>query len=271
MFDMKIRAFLFFLLTLPLLSLQAQNTAPADTINRTDANGLKQGYWEKHNSRGVLVYRGYFVNGRPVGEFKRYFDNGKVKSIQYFHPHSDTVDVTFFYMNSKLAATGQYVNKKKNGEWKYYSYYHDSLTYIETYRNNMKDGPSITFYPEGDTAEIVHYRAGKKEGRWTQYYPGGQLKLIAHYSADKLEGKFSMYQPDGRNLLEGTYRHDVRNGKWYLFDKKGDLIQTISYTDGIPNNLEELTRQQSALLDSLEKNKGKFLDPEKYGIRGFKK
>ncbi len=270
---MKIRAFILFLLslTLQVLTLQAQNTTAADTVNRTGANGLKEGYWEKYDSHGTLVYRGYFVNGKPVGTFKRYYDNGKVRSIQYFHPHSDTVDVTFFYMNGKLAATGQYVNKKKNGEWRYFSFYHDSLTYLETYKNDLKDGPSITFYPAGDTAEIIHFRAGKKEGRWTQYYPGGQLKLTAHYSGDRLEGKYTMYQPDGSYLLQGTYRHDVRTGKWYLYDKKGNLTQTISYTDGIPDNLEELTREQSALLDSLEKNKGKLLDPEKYGIQYFKK
>jgi antitoxin component YwqK of YwqJK toxin-antitoxin module len=248
----------------------AQN-AVRDTLNRTDTQGRKQGYWEKYDSRGILLYRGYFVNGRPAGEFRRYFDNGKVKSLLYYHPASDTVDVTFFYMNGKKAATGQYVNKKKNGEWRYFSYYHDSLSYLENYRNDLKEGPSIKFYPSGDTAEIIDFKANKKNGRWIQYYPGGQVKLTATYVNDKLEGKFSMYYPDGKNQLQGTYHYDVRQGKWYLFNKKGILVQSISYTDGIPDNLEELTREQSALLDSLEKNKGKFLDPEKYGIQIFKK
>jgi len=248
----------------------AQN-AVSDTLNRTDAQGRKQGYWEKYDSRGTLLYRGYFVNGRPSGEFRRYFDNGKIKSLLYYHPSGDTVDVTFFYMNGKKAATGQYVNKKKNGEWRYFSYYHDSLSYLENYRNDLKEGPSIKFYPSGDTAEIIDFKANKKNGRWIQYYPGGQVKLTATYVNDKLEGKFSMYYPDGKNQLQGTYHYDVRQGKWYLFNKKGILVQSISYTDGIPDNLEELTREQSALLDSLEKNKGKFLDPEKYGIQIFKK
>ncbi len=258
-------------LNLTVVSLQAQNTAHADTINRTDANGVKQGYWEKYDANGTLIYRGYFVNGRPVGKFDRYYEDGKVKSHLYYHPHSDTVDVTFYYMNGKLAATGHYVNKKKEGEWRYYSFYHDSLTYMETYKHDLRNGPAVTFYPAGDTAQIISFKAGQKDGRWVQYYPGGQLKLTTQYVRNKLEGKFSMYQPDGKNLLQGTYRHDVRTGKWYLFDKKGNLVQTISYTDGIPDNLEELTRQQSALLDSLERNKGKFRDPEKYGIQYLKK
>ena len=270
---MKIQAFFLFLLYLAVaeFSLQGQNTSFADTVNRTDANGLKQGYWEKYDAGGTLLYRGYFVNGKPVGTFKRYYDNGQVRSIQYFHPHSDTVDVTFFYVNGKRAATGQYVHRKKNGEWHFYSFYHDSLTRLETYRNDLKDGPSITFYPSGDTAEVIHFKAGKKEGRWTQYYPGGRLKLTARYADDRLEGTFIMYQPDGKDLLQGTYHHNVRAGKWYLYDKKGNLIRTISYTDGIPDNLEQLTREESALLDSLERNKGKLLDPEKYGIQYFKK
>jgi antitoxin component YwqK of YwqJK toxin-antitoxin module len=269
---MKLPAYLLLMVTLllPGTILQAQ-TASRDTVNRTDANGVKQGYWEKYSPQGILIYRGYFVDGKPVGEFKRYFDNGKIKSRLFYHPHSDTVDITFYYMNGKRAATGQYVNRKKNGEWRYYSFYHDSLSYIENYKEDLQDGPSIKFYPEGDTAEIIMYKAGKKNGPWKQYYPGGQLKLTATYVNNKLEGKFSMYYPSGKNQIQGTYRYDVRQGKWYLFDKDGNLTQTISYTDGIPDNLEELTREQSALLDSLEKNKGKFLDPEKYGIKSFKK
>ncbi len=259
------------LLLLPARNLQAQHVSTRDTVNRTDARGLKQGYWEKHNAQGILINRGYFSDGKPVGAFKRYFENGKVKSLLFYHPNSDTVDITFFYMNGKPAATGHYVKQKKNGEWRYYSYYHDSLSFIENYRDDLKDGPSIKFYPGGDTAEIIHFREGKKQGPWKQFYPGGQLKLSATYVNNKLEGKFRMYYPDGKNQVEGTYRYDVRQGKWYLYDKKGNLVQTISYTDGIPDNLEQLTREQSALLDSLEKNKGKFLDPEKYGIQIFKK
>ncbi len=257
------------LATLSLLSLavHAQN----DTLNHTDSQGRKQGYWVRKRPDGTLLYQGYFVDGRPAGEFRRYYDDGTLKALMFYHPHDDTVEITFFYNNAKKAATGKYLHRKKEGEWRYYSYYTDSLSLIENYRNGVKEGPVIKFYPSGDTAEVIHFSQGKKEGPWLQYYDGGRLKLTATYQHDRLEGPFIMYWPDGSNMLQGQYHQDVRQGKWYLFDKKGHLTKTISYTDGIPDNLEELTREESALLDSLERNKGKFLDPEKYGISIFRK
>ncbi len=264
---MKMILFLALLLGASPRSLLAQS----DTLNRIDSQGRKQGYWEKHRPDGSLLYQGYFLDGRPVGKFKRFYDDGSLRALLFYHPHDDTVDVTFYYNTGRIAATGKYLRKKKEGEWKYYSYYTDSLSFIEHYRNGIKEGPSIKFYANGDTAEVILYRNGKKEGRWVQYYDNGQLKLTATYHNDRLEGTFTMYWPDGKNMLQGQYHQDVRNGKWYLFDKKGNLRKAISYTDGIPDNLEELTREESALLDSLERNKGRFLDPEKYGIQIFRK
>ncbi len=245
----------------------AQIQTKNDTVfNQTGPDGKKQGYWKKTDTKGRIVYRGFFKNGRPVGEFKRYYDDGALKSLLFYHPGNDTVDVTFFYQNGKKAAEGKYYQKKKTGEWKYYSFYEDFLSYVENYKNGIKNGPSIKFYASGDTAEILGFVNGRREGKWEQFFQDGTPKLKALYKNDKLEGPFILYYPSGKKQVSGFYKHNSRDGKWEMFDKNGYVSQTILYHNGIAENADEIDKQQNALLDSLIRNKGRFRDPEKYGI-----
>ena len=260
-------------LFLPAITLTGQETeVKNDTVfNQTDNTGKKQGFWKKYDARGHLIYRGYFKNGRPVGTFKRYYENGKIKSVMYYHPDNDTVDVTFFYQTGKPAARGQYFHRKKTGKWEYYSFYDDFLSYVEQYKNGIKNGPSIKFYATGDTAEVLEFSNGLKDGKWVQYFPGGIPKLRAGYKKDKLEGKFILFYPDGKQQVAGFYTQNVRNGEWKMFNKNGKEERIINFRNGIAENRDELDHEQNALLDSLLKNKGKFMDPEKYGIDIFLK
>jgi len=262
---------LLFLLTV--LSASGQTHIPSiDTVfNQTDARGKKQGYWKKYYPDGKIFYRGFFRDGTPVGEFKRYYDNGTLKSMLYYHPQDDTVDVTYYYMNGKLAAQGYYVNKKREGDWNYYSFYEDFLSYVEHYANGKKHGTSTKYYNTGDVAEILEWSNGLKNGKWLQFFPDGTPMVKATYLHGKLEGHYTVYYVNGKKQIEGTYKHDLRDGEWHIFDKTGNQTKTMHYTNGIAANEDEITMEQNALLDSLERNKGKFKDPEKYGIDIFKK
>ena len=43
-----------------------------------DAKGLKQGLWEKRYTDGTTLYKATFKNNKPVGEYTRYYPNGKM-------------------------------------------------------------------------------------------------------------------------------------------------------------------------------------------------
>ena len=45
-------------------------------INQTDAKGLKQGFWKAKFDNGRIKYEGYFKDNHPVGELKRYYEEG---------------------------------------------------------------------------------------------------------------------------------------------------------------------------------------------------
>ncbi len=47
--------------------------------NRTDGKG-KQGEWKKYHKNGMLHKVGSFKNDKPIGEFKYYYDTGKIQA-----------------------------------------------------------------------------------------------------------------------------------------------------------------------------------------------
>ena len=67
------RIILILLLLLPLITLSQ--------INQTDSTGKRQGLWKKQFPGGNLIYEGNFKDGKPVGEWKRYHENGQVKAL----------------------------------------------------------------------------------------------------------------------------------------------------------------------------------------------
>ena len=47
-------------------------------------------------------------------------------------------------MGSYLISNGEYLNGKKNGTW--IGYFHNQITYISTYVNNIKNGEYIDYH-----------------------------------------------------------------------------------------------------------------------------
>ena len=66
-------------LVLPILALGQNVGQEGDTLlNYTDINGLKQGHWIKKFENGQTQYEAYFIDDKPVGEFKKYDSYGNL-------------------------------------------------------------------------------------------------------------------------------------------------------------------------------------------------
>ena len=63
----------------------------ADTINRYDSKGKKQGKWIKKNSAGKVIYEGMFDEDIPTGKFIYYSETGEVTTISVFSDKGKTV------------------------------------------------------------------------------------------------------------------------------------------------------------------------------------
>jgi antitoxin component YwqK of YwqJK toxin-antitoxin module len=72
-----------------------------------------------------------------------------------------------FYDNGALKIEGNKdINGQRSGIWT--SYYENGIKWSETYyRKGLKDGHSITFYPNGQVRFIGEYKNDEKYGEWT--------------------------------------------------------------------------------------------------------
>ena len=67
---------------------------------------------------GTLRYEGYFRAGKPAGEMKRYYPDGKLQARMVYR--GDTVEAVLYSRKSDCSMRGKYVGRKKQGTWEYF-------------------------------------------------------------------------------------------------------------------------------------------------------
>ena len=67
---------------------------------------------------GTLRYEGYFRAGKPAGEMKRYYPDGKLQARMVYR--GDTVEAVLYSRKSDCCMRGKYVGRKKQGTWEYF-------------------------------------------------------------------------------------------------------------------------------------------------------
>jgi antitoxin component YwqK of YwqJK toxin-antitoxin module len=242
---------------------QINNSSAHDTLfNQTNAKGQKQGYWKTLYSNGHIKYQGYFKNDKPVGEFKKYFEDNTPKAILNYEQDGITVRAKLFYENGELAAQGKYLGTKKDSTWNYYSYYDKTLTNQETYRNGAKQGISYKYYPSGRICEEMNWLSGSREGERKQYYEDGKIKCLTTFKNNNKNGLYRVYYDNDQIELEGSYLNDVMTGKWLKYDETGKLMSTVEYINGKASNEKELNKKEQEYFKMVEQNKGKFAEPD---------
>ncbi|MGZ3767220.1 MAG: toxin-antitoxin system YwqK family antitoxin [Mucilaginibacter sp.] len=74
------------------------------------------------------------------------------------------------------------------------------------------------------------YKDGLKEGYWVDYFPNGHKAVVNYYEHGKLNGPSETYNYDTNTVLaRGSYENDQREGHWTLLNPHGVVIQTDVY------------------------------------------
>jgi antitoxin component YwqK of YwqJK toxin-antitoxin module len=249
------------------LLLLVTNISPglSQSLNLTDQKGLKQGHWIRKYPTGITMYDGWFRDGHPVGEFKRFNEYGALVSIMNFSEDGRTADAQLYYPDGKISSRGRYVDQKKEGKWQFFSPDDGYLMAEEIYKNDLKNGLSVIFYPDSTVADKVTYAENVKEGVWERFHENGKKWIRTVYLKGLLHGRYEAWFDNGNPELSGTYRYNIRQGHWIIYHKNGTVRYRIEYKNGVPDN-RQMDLDASKMIDSLEKNRGSIPDPEKTGI-----
>ena len=253
----------FSLFALILLLFSGAGASPPDTLwNQADSQGRKQGHWKKYYPTGELMYKGFFRDDKPVGKMQRFYDDGKLKAEMIFSGNGETSYATMYFRNGQAGAMGKYDGQKRDSIWCYYSYYTGTLSYRESYRMGKKDGPSIKYYADGPEAEVLYWKDGMKHGAWKQYYEDSTLRLSSVYEMDQLNGHYHVFNRNHELVLDGTYSKGKMDGDWKYHDNQGKLERILQYRDGECLNSDEYEQWAKEFMDNVEKDLGKFPEPE---------
>ncbi|MBN1338737.1 MAG: toxin-antitoxin system YwqK family antitoxin [Bacteroidales bacterium] len=212
-----------------------------DTINRLDDNGMKQGYWMKKNEEGKLVYKGAFLDDRPVGEFTYYFPDLTVRARSWFSEQGSFAKTITYQKNGKMMSDGFYRDHIKDSAWSYYNE-QEVLISEEHYRNYKKHGVFKSYYVNGKTAEEVFWKDDRENGPWKQYYPDGKLKSEGEYSDGKKTGLFRYFYANGQLNTLGMYEDSFRTGRWIYYSPEGTLVKYEYYDSGYIFKTEEFEK-----------------------------
>lgn len=225
--------------------------------NKKDEEGRKQGFWEKRDPKGVLVYKGSFVNDKPAGKFYYYYESGKLKSTTTFSENGNVARSIFYHPNEKKMSEGKYIKELKDSIWNFYNA-EGKIVSTESYINGKKNGVEKSFFNDGTVAEEKNWKNGVEDGVWKQYYLGGQVKTNAKYLAGFLDGKALYYYENGKIYLEAIYQHAVPNGEWIYYAEDGKVKEKVKYVNG--------KRQGEEPYEKLEDVKKQIDNPENQEI-----
>ena len=263
---MKINKLLSGLLTIIILivpvALAAQDI-PADTVwNQTDMNGFKQGHWKKYYDTGILRYKGFFHNNKPVGHLTRYYDSGNKMADFEYSTDGITSYAILYYQNGYLAAEGKYIYQEKDSIWKYYSYYSQSISFEETYDTGKKQGLSKVYYDNGHVAQTTMWQNDLRHGPWEQFYEDSSIRLVSQHHNDKMDGKYQVFNMDGTIIIDGAYDQEQKVGTWKYYLDDGSEDFELVYIDGVLQNEDEMIKRLEEFMDELEKNSGAIPEPD---------
>lgn len=216
--------FLFFLLP--------SVTLAQDTINRTDEQGRKQGFWRKIDTIGQIIYEGRFNNNVPYGDFRYYYPDGKIKTQLIYSCNGACATAVSYFRNGKKMAEGKYIQEKRDSVWLFFSETTGSVVAEETYRNGVKHGTAKTFFLKGGVSEIMNWNNGIREGKWEYYYSDGKVKTSCLFENDEKNGPFKAYDTSGKLMIEGRYKSGHQDGQWIYYNEKGIPVKRETYVDG---------------------------------------
>ena len=171
-----------------------EESGDTTTINFTDENNLKQGFWKifgrMRKTPGYepdqIIEEGKYDNSRKQGLWKKFFTSGKTKSeIEYKNSRPNGKYTTYFE-NGQIEEEGNWKSNRNTGDFK--RYYDNGQVAQEFAFNDTgkRDGTQKYFYDDGTLMIEAIIRAGKEE-TVTEYHQDGSLKAEKVFIDGKID------------------------------------------------------------------------------------
>ncbi|MEA1887334.1 MAG: hypothetical protein U9N72_09005 [Bacteroidota bacterium] len=212
-----------------------------------------------YNDQGIKVSEGIVTEeGRRNGEWKNFFENGKIREKGAYDNNRRTGNWTFYDEEGNIIQTGNYRNGRPEDLWNWY-YPDGSILREEEYYQGNRDGKFVEYSRDGeiisegqyldgerngnwkitigDHREEGNYIIGLRDGMWRYYDDEGNLLYRGRYIQDNPDGYHFHYYDNGRIKEEQYYDMGLRHRTWKKYDEEGILEMTITYKNDIETRI----------------------------------
>ncbi|MBE0646381.1 MAG: hypothetical protein IH596_01210 [Bacteroidales bacterium] len=214
---------------------------PASGQDTIDSKGLQQFFYQN----GKLASEGTMRDGQPDGYWKSYYETGILKSEGNRNDFKLDSIWKFYNTDGKLVLEITYQDGKRNGQK---TSWLDRETIKEQYINDIKEGYTEYFHPDGWKKREVPYVKGLEQGIGKEFNEAGDIITITEYKKgfiverlkinrkdkyNRKQSRWMTFWDNGKIKTEGTYRNDMKNGYFKEYSEKGDLTRITKYIDDV--------------------------------------
>lgn len=196
---------------------------------------------------GELSSEGVLRDGKPDGYWVTYHPNGAVKSEG--NRVNFELQGTWIFNNDGgiITSSIEYKQGLKHGWTK--TYEQGLLVKEEHFENDVKQGTTFTYYPEGPVESETFFTDGYAQGKSVQYGLDGRIITWMEYRRGVLIRKEEINRVDEQGLKtgvwkwwngeegylerEGYFRKGLKNGYFKQYDDEGNLISVEKYVDDV--------------------------------------
>ena len=167
----------------------------ADTLNQTDRNNQRQGYWIVRNSEkqnpdcdeSAKLEEGRYEAGLKTGVWKFYSCSGGLKSEITFKEDKKIGYAKMFGANGKLREEGYWNINHWEGK---YNFYHENGVLYQDFNfgtDGKRDGVQKYYHENGKLMYDGTWKDSKESGVFRSYNEDGQLVEESIFNDGKLE------------------------------------------------------------------------------------
>ena len=200
-------------------------------FNKLDANGKKHGLWKGFFDESKrLRFEGTFDHGIENGIFKFYDDTraADIIATRTFSERGTVAENVFYDQKKNIISQGKTINRKNEGQWRYFHKNSKDIRTTENYKNGKLHGNRKVFYIGNIIAEEVNYLDGKRNGLLKIYTIKGIVMEESNLKNNVYDGWAIFRLPNGEIATQGNYTNGERKGSWQIF-KNGKLFKTEKY------------------------------------------
>jgi len=176
-------------------------TIAADTLNRLDEQGRKQGHWrieapkadKPGYSDGQLIEEGRYANSKRIGTWRSYWPTGKVKSEVAYEMGRPKGDYTMYYPDGKVEEKGTWDLDRNTGK---FQRYHPNGKLAQDFVFNefgVRDGVQRYYHENGQLEVEVTIKEGREEGTLKRFYANGETQQVAQFNGGDMNEATSKY------------------------------------------------------------------------------